>query len=96
MSRLTEKASRLNGWNYRVVRRSADVNGVLDESFQLIEAYYDQNGEITAWCDAVPGGNDVTDLFNCCQRMTNAVGMAHLSNPVFAPVEYDDLPGRKE
>jgi hypothetical protein len=83
------KAERKSCWDYRVVRyHSTD-----DESFELIEAYYDDEGALYAWCKATPGGNSVNELYDDLARMTEAVGRAQLRSLAFAPIDYEQLPG---
>lgn len=90
------RAERINSWGYRVVRYSSTVNDEEDESFAVIEAYYNKDGLIVAWCEAVPTGNTVHELYNTLTRMDTATGQAFLTNPMFAPIDVADLPHMEE
>lgn len=38
-------------WNYRVVHRTDDINGIEIESYALHEVYYDADGRISMWSE---------------------------------------------
>lgn len=73
-------------WNYRVLRHAEDpppAEG--EESFRIIEAFYDDGGDLYAWSTAEPFGETVEELRRDLELMLSA-----LDQPV---LNYDELPG---
>lgn len=83
---IAESVREPSGWNYRIMARSEPTGGDDYESnFIVIEAYYDDDGTVVAWCDATPmGTGDVESLATDLGYMLEACQQAVL--------DYDDLP----
>jgi hypothetical protein len=64
----------MSHWNYRVLRRD-------ENDFTIIEAYYDEAGELEAYTldDACPGGFTLEDLAGDLKQMTEALERPVLS-----------------
>ena len=76
-------------WNYRVLKRTYDG----EDSFEMIECYYDQYERITAWSNASPGGSTLKELEDCLQRMVIAAGLSALVSGKRMCLTLADLPG---
>jgi hypothetical protein len=83
-------------WNYRVLKRTAMTVHGEDQSFELIEAYYDKYGRIAAWCPATPGGNDLKELESDLRQMALVAGMANLKSEGKRFLTTADLPVEAE
>lgn len=65
----------LLGWNYRLFRRQVPdgLGGTMDE-YTVREAYYDQNGAVTAWTEgcSAPMGESKADALYDFEMMRHA------------------------
>lgn len=84
-------------WNYRVLHRTVEtgVPGMepVDE-WVLIEAHYDKDGRIVAWCEAGPMASDVSlqDLRDEAVMREQAVQRSMLTSPRWRVLTEADLP----
>jgi hypothetical protein len=88
-------------WNYRVMRDAVKCSpDDYEDSYRLIEAYYNADGKIVAWAEASPPhGNTLGELFADIKKMTIVVEKAHRAQLATVPderwrvLEHDELPG---
>jgi hypothetical protein len=76
----------LDGWNYRVVRFTSEVNGVRGDWLEVREVYYDDEGNPEAYTadEAGPGGETLDEL-----RADHALIAQAFERPI---INAEDLP----
>lgn len=74
-------------WNYRLVRRVADINGYEIPFLSIMEVYYDATDDsIMGWVD-----KEVTPYGECIEDIKDDLDF--ISQACDRPIlEYDDLP----
>jgi hypothetical protein len=72
-------------WNYRVLHEQLDnlVESFIDESFKIIECYYEDDGSLAGYCDASALGETLEELRADIDRFKKAT-----EQPILTPEDF--------
>jgi hypothetical protein len=75
-------------WNYRVLHEQLDnsVESFIDESFKIIECYYEDDGSLAGYCDASVLGETLEELQKEIERFKHATMRPVLTPEDFKPI----------
>ncbi len=74
----------MSDWNYRILRQEVHFQGTIEHVFEVIEAYYNDEGVIDGWCTADAEADTAEDL-----KKSLGLMLAAFDEPI---LERSDLP----